>query len=378
MIRNMAGIYIHIPFCKQRCTYCDFYTSVAPELTGFFVYALKKEIVQRSNYIRRDVKTIYFGGGTPSILKKQQLDIIFETIFNTFKIDAEAEITLEANPDDLSENFLNELKHTPVNRLSIGIQSFTDSDLQLMNRRHTAGEAIEAVKRAQNYGFKNISIDLIYGLPGQTLKQWNKQLEVAFSLNVQHISAYGLTYEEGTPLYVMKKRGEIIPCNDDLMNKMYSSMLFKMRKNGYETYEISNFALPGFRSLHNSAYWHQEHYLGLGPSAHSYNGVSRQWNIASTNKWIKALNENLPFFETEVLTETDKFNDYVMVSLRTAEGVDINYLKQNFNPKFVSSFLKNIQSFIFSGHVNVYQSNYYLNDNGFIISDFIIGKLIVV
>lgn len=375
---KMAGIYIHIPFCKQRCTYCDFYTSVAPELTGFFVNALKKEINLRSNYIDDKIKTIYFGGGTPSILKKQELEIIFETIFKTFKINEDVEITIEANPDDLSENFLNELKHTPVNRISIGIQSFTDSDLKLMNRRHTACEAIEAVQRAQKFGYRNISIDLIYGLPGQTLKQWNKQLEVAFSLNVQHISAYGLTYEAGTPLYVMKKRGEIMPCNDDLMNKMYSSMLFKMRKNGYETYEISNFALPGFRSRHNSAYWQQEHYLGLGPSAHSYNGETRQWNIASTDKWIKALNENLPFFETEILTENDKFNDYIMVSLRTAEGVDIDYLKQNFNPKFVTSFLKNIQSFIFSGHVEVYQSNFRLTDNGFIISDFIIGKLIAV
>lgn len=374
----MAGIYIHIPFCKQRCTYCDFYTRVAPELTPLFVNALLKEIELRSNYINVNVKTIYFGGGTPSILKKPELTIIFEAIFNTFNIDADAEITLEANPDDLTESFLKDLISLPVNRLSIGIQSFTDTDLQLMHRRHTAREAIEAVHRAQAYGFGNISIDLIYGLPGQTLRQWNKQLSTAFGLGVQHISAYGLTFEKGTPLNAMKERGELQLCSDDLMNRMYASMLRKMNENDFEAYEISNFAKTGFRSRHNSAYWRQEHYLGLGPSAHSYNGHSRQWNVASTKTYVQALENNQCFHETEILTQNDNYNDYIMVSLRTCEGADLNYIEQNFGEKFTAAFSKNIQSLIKTGHVQAHQTRYTLTEKGISISDFIISRLMVV
>lgn len=374
----MAGIYIHIPFCKQRCTYCDFYTRVAPELTELYIGTLIKEIELRRNYINGNIKTIYFGGGTPSILKKSELDLIFDSILNTFNVDVDTEITLEANPDDLTDSFIQEIITLPINRLSIGIQSFNDSDLQLMHRRHTAREAIEAVKRAQNFGFGNISIDLIYGLPGQTLRQWNKQLTMAFGLGVQHISAYGLTYEKETQLYNMKNRGEIIACSDVTMNKMYSSMVKKMRENGFEAYEISNFAKPGFRSKHNSAYWKREYYLGLGPSAHSYNGVTRQWNVSSTKSWINAIKNNLPFFDKEVLSEFDNYNEYIMVSLRTAEGVNLEYIKENFDGKWASDFLKNIQGLIKTGHV--YENGFYyaLTEKGFKISDFIISKLMLV
>ncbi len=374
----MAGIYIHIPFCKQRCNYCDFYTRVAPEQINKFIRALLYEIELRSKYTNEKINTIYFGGGTPSILRKSQFESIFKIIYQTFVVDNDAEITIEANPDDLTDLFFSEIKNLPINRLSIGIQSFSDCDLQLMNRRHSGHDAIEAVKRAQENGFGNISIDLIYGLPKQTLKEWNNQLDIAFTLNVQHISVYGLTYEKGTPFYAMKKSGEIDSCSDAAMNKMYSSTLRKMRVKGFDAYEISNFSVQGFRSRHNSAYWKQEHYLGLGPSAHSYNGTSRQWNVASTKTYIQALENNHNFFEIEVLSEKDKFNDYIMVSLRTAEGINLNFIKDNFDEKFSKFFLKNIQSLLETGHAKQNKQNYFLTQKGFIISDFIISKLMLV
>ncbi len=374
----MPGIYIHIPFCKQRCTYCDFYTRVDNGHIHQFLNALKKEIEIRNKYISKPVNTIYFGGGTPSLLTKEQLIDIFDTISENFQVSENAEITLEANPDDLSEQFLTDLKLTPVNRLSIGIQSFNDEDLQFMHRRHTAKEAINAVQKAQTLGFNNISVDLIYGLPGQTLRQWNSNLAKAFDLNIQHISAYGLTYEKGTPLYKQREKGILNTCTDDSMNRMFTSLLNKMKQNGFEAYEISNFAKPGFRSKHNSSYWKQESYLGLGPSAHSYNGISRQWNIASIKKYIDAIENNTGFFETEILTKNDRYNDYIMVSLRTSDGVDLNYITENFEKYYSLNFLKLIESFIKTRHVIVTNHQFTLSEKGISISDFIISKLMMV
>jgi len=309
----MAGIYIHIPFCKQRCTYCDFYTEVAPQYIASLIDSIVKELNIRKEYLKNStINTIYFGGGTPSILSKEQFSILFDAIYTLFPVAADAEITFEANPDDLTPEFLESLRSLPFNRTSIGIQSFDDNDLKRINRRHTAEQAVEAVKIAQRTGFNNISIDLIYGLPFQTLEAWEKQLDTALSLQVQHISAYGLTYEEGTPMWKQREKGEIEAVDDQVMNEMYTLLLKKTTQNGFEAYEISNFALPGYRSRHNSSYWKQEPYLGVGPSAHSYDLISRQWNISSITEYINAINANGVFCERELLTLNDRYNDIAL------------------------------------------------------------------
>lgn len=375
----MAGIYIHIPFCRKRCSYCDFYTEVAPQLAQNLVDSLISEITLRKNYLENaSIKTIYFGGGTPSILSKKQFEDIFNTIFNLFTVESNAEITLEANPDDLSEQYLNELSTLPFNRISIGIQSFDDTDLNRINRRHTGNEAIIAVKNAQKAGFQNISIDLIYGLPYQTLDLWEKQLNIALDLNIQHISAYGLTYEEGTSLWMQREKGKITATDDDTMNKMYERLLELSTSNGFEAYEISNFSIPGYRSKHNSAYWNQEPYLGIGPSAHSYNIDSRQWNISSIKKYIEAINNGLRYFENETLSFYDKYNDYIMVSLRTAEGIDLTKIETLFGKNMLEYCMKNIQQFLDSNKVKQVENALILTTKGVEISNIILIQLMKV
>ena len=375
----MAGIYIHIPFCKQRCTYCDFYTEVAPQFIPKFIDTLINEIALRQEYLQNEViNTIYFGGGTPSVLSVEQFSLIFNTIYSIFTVDVNAEITLEANPDDLTVEFIKSLRKLPFNRLSIGIQSFDDVDLKRINRRHTAKQAIEAVRNAQKVGFDNISIDLIYGLPFQTFKSWENQLDVALNLDIQHISAYGLTYEVGTKLYKQRENKEIETVNDDTMNEMYLLLVNKTKESGFEAYEISNFARPNFRSQHNSAYWKQESYIGIGPSAHSYNISSRQWNVSSITEYVNAIEDGLPLFELEELSLNDKYNDYIMVSLRTAEGVDLNFIAQNFGSEYASFCLQNSQSFIDNNLITFIDSKFSLTTDGIMISNQIIMQLMKV
>ncbi len=373
----MAGIYIHIPFCKQRCTYCDFYTEVAPGYIPELVQALIKELKLRSDYIQEPVSTIYFGGGTPSLLSKVQFAGIFEAIFSLYKVDNDAEITIEANPDDLTVKFLNEIKQLTVNRLSIGIQSFDDEDLRRINRRHTSLQAVEAVRNAQNAGFNNISIDLIYGLPLQTHEKWKQQLTQAFGLNVQHISAYGLTYEKETQLWNQRQKGVVKEIDDENMNDMYSEMLKLMKINGFEAYEISNFARQGYRSRHNSSYWKFEPYIGIGPSAHSYDGKSRQWNISSIKQYLNALKNNTVFFEQEILSDNDRYNDYVMVSLRTSEGADINEI-ENIGVGYKTHFLESVNPFIELKQIKKSANKYKLTEKGVYVSNLIISELMKV
>ena len=375
----MAGIYIHIPFCKQRCTYCDFYTEVAPQYIASLIDSIVKELNIRKEYLKNStINTIYFGGGTPSILSKEQFSILFDAIYTLFPVAADAEITFEANPDDLTPEFLESLRSLPFNRTSIGIQSFDDNDLKRINRRHTAEQAVEAVKIAQRTGFNNISIDLIYGLPFQTLEAWEKQLDTALSLQVQHISAYGLTYEEGTPMWKQREKGEIEAVDDQVMNEMYTLLLKKTTQNGFEAYEISNFALPGYRSRHNSSYWKQEPYLGVGPSAHSYDLISRQWNISSITEYINAINANGVFCERELLTLNDRYNDFVMVSLRTSEGIDLNTLEKEFGPELTAYCLKSIKTFMDSEQVYYSEEKLRLTPNGIQISNLILIQLMKV
>jgi len=375
----MAGIYIHIPFCQKRCTYCDFYTEVAPQLIPNLIDSIIKELDIRKDYLPDSaINTIYFGGGTPSILSKEQFSKIFEAIFSNYTVNKNAEITFEANPDDLTTDFFESISSLPFNRISIGVQSFDDEDLKRINRRHTAIQAIESVRNAQQVGFKNISIDLIYGLPSQTLEKWEKQLDIALSLNVQHISAYGLTYEEGTVLWKQREKGILNVVEDETMNKMYSLLVKKMKQNSFEAYEISNFARPDFRSLHNNSYWKQEPYIGLGPSAHSYDLISRQWNVASIKNYINAIEINTEFFEREELTIQDRYNDFVMVSLRTAEGIDLITLEHEFGLKLAKYCLQNIKPFIDTKKVDFSVDRLRLTSDGILISNQILVQLMKV
>jgi len=375
----MAGIYIHIPFCKKKCTYCDFFTVISPKFIPALVDSIVKECFLRQNYLQNaPINTIYFGGGTPSILNHEQFDQIFQTIFKLFNVTKDAEITFEANPDDLTTDFFEAIQPLPFNRISIGIQSFNDEDLLRINRRHTANEAINAVKNAQQAGFKNLSIDLIYGLPFQTLDDWKIQVETALSLNVQHFSAYGLTYEEGTVLWKQREKGLVQAVDDEIMNAMHLVLVDKLKQNGYEAYEISNFSLPGFRSRHNTSYWKQEPYLGIGPSAHSYNLNSRQWNVASITKYIKAIDENSMFFEKEELSLFNRYNDFVMVSLRTLDGMDVNLLENEFGTELKRYCLQNIKTFIDSKKVDDSEGKLRLTSEGIQISNLIMVQLMKV
>ena len=375
----MAGLYIHIPFCSKRCTYCDFYTEVAPDLIPILVNYIVKELNIRKDYLKNEtISTIYFGGGTPSILSRDQFSEILNGIFAVYTVEENVEITFEANPDDLTVDFFDSIKHLPFNRISIGIQSFDDNDLKRINRRHTSDQAIAAVKNAQNAGFDNISIDLIYGLPLQSIEDWEKQLDIALSLNIQHVSAYGLTYEEGTALWKQREKGLVKPIIDETMNEMYLLLVKKMKEKGFEAYEISNFALDGFRSKHNSSYWKQNSYLGIGPSAHSYDLVSRQWNVASIKAYISALENNTPYFEKEELTLYDRYNDYVMVSLRTSDGLDFDFLSSEFGQNLATYFLDNIRIYIENNSVIQSEKKYRLSPQGIMISNQILIQLIKV
>ena len=375
----MAGIYIHIPFCKQRCTYCDFYTEVAPQFIPTYIDSLIKELQFRKDYLNNaPIDTIYFGGGTPSILNFDQFKAIFDVIYKLFTIADHPEITFEANPDDLTLEFLTSMQALPFNRLSLGIQSFDDMDLKRINRRHTSMQAVKAVKDAQAAGFDNISIDLIYGLPFQTTTSWERQLDMALKLNIQHLSAYGLTYEEGTVLWKQREKGEIESVDEVEMNRMYLILLDKVKEKGFEAYEISNFALPGFRSRHNSSYWKQEPYLGVGPSAHSYDLISRQWNVSSIKDYIKAIDTNSGLFEREILSLYDRYNDFVMVSLRTSDGLDFEYMRKEFGSELAEYCLINIKSFMDSEKVYNSDGKLRLSTKGIQISNLILIQLMKV
>lgn len=375
----MAGIYVHIPFCKQRCTYCDFYTQVAPQKIGAIVDAIISEMHIRKNYLRNEsIDTIYFGGGTPSLLSNLQFNLIFKTIFELYSVHQNAEITFEANPDDLTVEFIKQMQDLPFNRISIGIQSFNDNFLKSLNRRHTAQQAINAVKNCQIYGFNNISVDLIYGLPDQTISDWQNELDSVFKLDVQHISVYGLTFEKGTKLWKQREKGIVIETDDDIMIEMYNILLKNMNINGFEAYEISNFALPGYYSKHNSAYWKLNSYIGLGPSAHSFDGISRQWNVASNTKYMTAINNNNIFYEKELLSETDRYNDYVMVSLRTSIGIDLAYLEKNFGRKHLNYCLENASKYIDNQKLSYVDNHIRLSITGIQISNLIISDLMLV
>lgn len=324
----MAGIYVHIPFCKVKCHYCDFHFSIQLKNLDKLVDAICLEIDLRKDYLNDEcINTIYFGGGTPSILESTLIAKILNKIHQQFTVSHTCEVTLECNPDDLSLQKLQELKALGVNRLSIGIQSFDDKTLQFMNRAHSSKEAIASVEMAQNIGIDNLTIDLIYGVPGSSLKTWENELLQMEKLNVPHLSAYCLTIEENTVFGNMRKKGKLTPHSDEDSITQFQFLMDFMESHNYEQYEISNFSKEGFISQHNSAYWRGETYLGIGPSAHSYNRTERGWNIANNPLYIKNLNENKPIYELETLSKENKYNDYILTRLRTKWGIDLSDLK---------------------------------------------------
>jgi len=375
----MAGIYIHIPFCRQACHYCDFHFSVSLSSMKELVEAIKKEIVLRKNYLQgEDVETVYLGGGTPSILPHAALMDIFSELAKYFTISKDAEITLEANPDDLSFKKIQELVSTPVNRLSVGIQSFFDIDLKFLNRIHTGDEAERCVHHLQEMGFKNITIDLIYGIQTLSNEQWSKNIEKAFQLNVNHISSYSLTVEPKTVFASMIQKKSIPNVDDVKSAEQFEMLMDSMLANGFLHYEISNFCKEGFYSKHNSSYWLGKSYLGLGPSAHSYNGVVRQWNVKSNSKYISSLKENIIPMENEILTEHQKYNEYILTSLRTMWGVDEKKIESHFSNEVYERYLKSVTEKINEGYVQKETGKLTLTRKGKLYADKVSSDLFII
>jgi len=326
----MSGIYIHIPFCKQACHYCDFHFSTSLKKKDEMVLALAKEISLRATEFKDEVvETIYFGGGTPSILEIQDLRFLIDEVYRNYTVAENPEITVEANPDDLTETRIIELSHNRINRLSIGIQSFFEDDLKLMNRAHNSAEAKKCLEIATQY-FDNFSIDLIYGVPSMSNEKWLQNIETALSFNVPHISSYALTVEPKTALHTFVQKGIIPPPDDEVAQEHFHLLVDKLEENGFIHYELSNFGKSTYFSKNNSSYWLGKKYIGIGPSAHSYNGISRSWNISNNTLYLKSISDNMLPSETETLTKTDRYNEYVMTGLRTIWGISLNRLEQEF------------------------------------------------
>jgi len=371
----MAGIYIHIPFCKKRCVYCDFFSSTHSEAKDLYVEAVCKELKIRQPYLQDEIiETIYFGGGTPSQLNVEDFKKIFQTLSSfTFHLSPAMEITLEANPDDLTPAYINAIRDLPFNRISLGVQSFNDRELAFLNRRHSAKTAIKAIKRLQQSGFGNISIDLMYGLPGQNEADWQKTLTRAKVLSVQHISAYHLIYEEGTPLYNSLQKGLIRPVDEEMSVRLFEMLIDELAEAGFEHYEISNFAQPNYRSKHNASYWNGTHYLGVGASAHSYNGLSRQWNVASIPKYIES-----QFLENiEVIDEKTAYNEFILMRLRTKEGIDLSELVSLFGEEKRVYCLRQAQKHIDNYCLELSDNRLSLTRKGIFISDGIMSDLLL-
>lgn len=375
----MAGIYIHIPFCKQRCNYCAFYSTTLYNIRERYVDALCKEIAMRKEYAANaPIETIYFGGGTPSTLTLEQLHKICNTIYDVQSVSPTAEVTIECNPDDLTPDFLARLKKLPFNRISMGVQSFNDTQLKRLGRRHNADKARQAVRNARDAGYDNISIDLIFALPGSTIAEWEHDLESAIALRPDHLSAYNLTYEEGTPLHSALERGDFTELSEEENVEQFQMLITKLKEAGYRHYEISNFALPGRESRHNSSYWNDTPYIGCGAAAHSYNGTSRQWNIADIQEYIKGIESNNPHFEIEELTEEERYNDTILTRLRTAKGLPLAWIKERFSEKFNNYMLRSAEKEIALGNLKEEDGSLSLTEKGIFISDAVIRELIFI
>lgn len=342
----MAGIYIHIPFCKQACYYCDFHFSTSLKKSDEMVLALAKEIILRKDEFKDQIiETIYFGGGTPSILSSGDLNYLIDEVYANYKVSDDPEITIEANPDDLNEERILELAKSRVNRLSVGVQSFFEEDLKLMNRAHNANEAKKCLELAVQH-FDNISVDLIYGIPGLTNEKWLQNIQLLLDLNIHHISSYALTVEHKTALEKMIQKGEIPVLDDGVAHEQFLMLVDKLEANGFVHYELSNFGKPNYFSRNNSAYWLGKKYIGIGPSAHSYDGIKRSWNVSNNSLYIKSMQESKLPSEVERLYITDRYNEYVMTGLRTVWGVSLERIEKEFGKEYLEYLLQNAQRFL--------------------------------
>lgn len=349
------GVYIHIPFCKSRCIYCDFYSTTQSEPSkDLFVASLANEVEARKHFFDNNtINTLYLGGGTPSVLGEKRLADIFNIIKQHYALSPEAEVTVEVNPDDVTPTFANQMAEIGVNRVSMGVQTFNDNLLSLLHRRHSANQAKTAIETLRAAGIANISIDLIYGLPGQTLEQWQEDLDTAFSQNISHLSAYALIYEEGTALYNMREKGLVAEADEELSLDMFTALMKKARETGFLHYEISNFSLPGLHSRHNSGYWNDMHYLGLGPGAHSYNGTTRSANIGNLSAYIKVqgLTTENNLTTTEHLTTSQQIEESLLTSLRTAGGLNLTNFKTRFGSAALRRIINHALPYIYSGRL---------------------------
>ncbi len=342
----MSGIYIHIPFCKQACHYCDFHFSTSMKKKEDMVLALAKEIqMRKKESFDEIVETIYFGGGTPSVLTSREINFLIDAVYQNYKVVDNPEITLEANPDDLSEDRILELSISKVNRLSIGIQSFYEEDLKMMNRAHNSAEAKKCLEYATKY-FDTISIDLIYGIPGMSNEKWKNNIDTALSFGIPHISSYALTIEPKTALNKLIQTGKIAAPNDEVAQEHFAILVEILESKGFIHYELSNFAKENYFSKNNSAYWLGKKYIGIGPSAHSYNGVSRSWNIANNPIYLKSIKEDKLPNETEILSVTDRYNEYIMTGLRTVWGVSLDRIKTEFGVPYFNYLNKQSHKFL--------------------------------
>ena len=373
----MAGIYIHIPFCKKRCIYCDFFSTTQSEKKDAYIRALCQELEFRKDYLSGEtIDTIYFGGGTPSQLSKTDLETIFTYIYKVYHVNENAEITLEANPDDLTPTYITQLRQLPFNRLSMGVQTFHESTLKLLHRRHTAQQAIEAYERCRESGFNNISIDLMYGLPGETLESWQEDLQQAIQLHPEHISAYHLIYEENTALWKLREQHLVKETDEDTSVSLFSTLIDSLTQAGYQHYEISNFCLPNYHSRHNSSYWTEKTYLGCGPSAHSYDGNSRQWNVASLDEYIEGIKEGKLKFEIEELDLYTKYNDFVITRIRTYWGMPLSLLRAHYGETLHAYCLRMSQPYIEQGLLEIKDNILRLTPKGIFVSDGIMSDLL--
>jgi len=371
----MPGIYIHIPFCRKACHYCNFHFSTSMQLKNDFVQALLKEIILQKEYLQGKIDTVYFGGGTPSILDLTELNQVFDSLHSTFIITEDAEITLEANPDDITPEKLEGWKSSGINRLSIGVQSFVQEDLEWMNRAHHAAQAINAITLAQSYNFNNLTVDLIYGTPTLSDEQWKTNVQTLIDLHIPHLSCYALTVEPKTALDKLIEKKKLAAVDHEKQAHHFELLMNWMSEAGYEHYEISNFAKPGFRSRHNSSYWQGNRYLGLGPSAHSFNGISRQWNIANNALYIKSLEQGIIPYEIETLTFTQRLNEYLMKGLRTSEGVTLQKIKEGFGDGLSLEIIRDASTHIDRGHLIVQGDFLKTTNKGKLLADGIAADL---
>jgi oxygen-independent coproporphyrinogen-3 oxidase len=375
----MAGIYIHIPFCKKACHYCDFHFITSLQYKSEMIEALIHELVLQKNYLEgQKVETIYFGGGTPSLLEADELTRILDALSAQFNLATDLEITLEANPDDLTIQKVKNFKQTPINRFSIGVQSFFDEDLMWMNRSHSASEAESAIKRVQDAGFENITADLIYGYPLLSDEKWSTNIRQMLELHIPHISCYSMTIEPGTALAHFTKQGKSKPINERQSAAQFIELMDKLQEAGFLHYEISNFAQSGYESKHNTNYWKGEFYLGIGPSAHSFNGVSRQWNIANNANYLAAIAKHQVPAQVEVLTLNNRFNEYLMTSLRTHWGADMHYVRSNFGTEYANLVLAKAETMLQKNWIKVEDEILVLTEEGKLFADHIAAEFFII